>query len=173
MATIRPSDPPIFGSVDEMMLAIMKNFFQGQDVHCRTQYTEGLPTPLVVVRRDRRSGTLALRSRDERFLQPAIVSVNTITSGIDADEQGEELQEMCRFALEQAQALQMSIPNCGSIAIIEGSTFPAKAADWQTATSVVQYASLPKGSMRYESVYRVLIRPPDQSTITNRFKPSS
>lgn len=171
MGQISPADPPIFGSVDELMLTIMKSFFAGQDVTCRTQYTEGLDTPLVVVRRDRRSGTLALRSRDERFLQPAIVSVNTITSGIDADEVGEELQEMCRFALEQAQARQLFIPNCGSIAIIEGSTFPAKAADWQTATSVVQYASLPKGSVRYESVYRVLVRPPDQSTVTNRFKP--
>jgi hypothetical protein len=166
-----PDATPVFGSVDELLREVFTQFFSTQGVHVYTLFSENMQTPAIVARRDRRSGTLALQSRDDRFMQPAIVMVSTITDGPDGDEQGEELQEMCRYALRQAQQLQVSIPGCGSIAVIEGSTHPAKVADWQTSTSVVQYASLPKSAVRYESIYRLLVRPPDQSTITNRFKP--
>lgn len=164
-------DTPTFGSVDELAREILEAFFHGQDVHFYTTYSENMQTPAIVARRERRSGTLALQSHDDRFMQPAILMISTITSGVDADEEGEELQEMCRYALRQAQQLQVTYPNCGSIAEVQASTHPAKVSDWQTSTSVVQYASLPKGAVRYESIFRLLIRPPAQSTITNRFKP--
>lgn len=166
-------DTPIFGSADELVRKVFENFFAGQDVHAYSVFSENMQTPAIVARRDRRSGTLALQSRDDRFIQPVIVMVSTITSGVDADEEGEELQEMCRYALRQAQQQQLVIPGCGHIAAMEASTHPAKVSDWQTSTSVVQYASLPKGAVRYESIYRLLIRPPAQSTITNRFKPQA
>lgn len=164
---------PIFGSVDELVRKIFEDFFAGQDVHIYSGYSENMQTPAIVARRERRSGTLALHSRDDRFMQPAILMVSTITNGIDADEEGEELQEMCRYALRQAQIRQTSYPNCGHIAVMEASTHPSKVSDWQTSTSVVQYASLPKGAVRYESIFRLLVRPPAQSTITNRFKPQA
>lgn len=170
---ISPGHTPHFGSVDELVRVVFEQFFTGQNVNVYTLFSENMQTPAIVARRDRRSGTLALQSRDDRFMQPAIIMVSTITDGSDADEMGEELQEMCRYALRQAQQLQVSIPGCGSIAVLEGSTHPAKVADWQTSTSVVQYASLPKNAVRYEAIYRLLIRPPDQNTITNRFKPQS
>lgn len=162
---------PVFGSVDELLRAIFKAFFKDQDVHVYTTFSEHMMTPAIVARRDRRSGTLALHSQDDRFLQPAIVMVSTIAEGPDADEICEELQEMCRYALRWAQQNQLSFPNCGSIAVMEASTHPAKVSDWQTSTTVVQYASLPDGAMRYEAIFRLLIRPPQQDTITNRFKP--
>lgn len=166
-------DLPVFGSVDELLRVTLEQFFAGQNVHVYTLFSENMTLPAVIARRDRRTGTLALRSRDDRFLMPAIVMLSTITDGPDGDELGEELQEMCRYALRQAQQMQVSIPGCGSIAVLEGSTHPAKVADWQTSTSVVQYASLPKNAVRYEAIYRLLVRPPDQQTITNRFKPQS
>ena len=162
---------PIFGSADELVRKIFESFFANQDVHFYSTYSESMQVPAIVARRDRRSGTLALHSQDDRFMQPVILMVSTITDGPDADEMAEELQEMCRYALRQAQQLQVSIPGCGSIAVLEASTHPAKVSDWQTSTSVVQYASLPKGAVRYESIFRLLIRPPAQDTITNRFKP--
>lgn len=164
---------PIFGSVDELVRKIFESFFQGQDVNIYSIFSENMKTPAIVARRDRRSGTLALASRDDRFMESAIVMISTITNGPDADEEGEELAEMCRYALRQAQQLQVSIPGCGSIAVMQVSTHPAKVSDWQTSTSVVQYASLPKNAVRYELIVRLLLRPPDQSTITNRFKPQS
>jgi len=165
--------PPHFGSVDELLRSILTQFFAGQDVHVYTTFQENMLTPAIIARRDRKSGTLALHSRDDRFMQSAIVMISTLTEGPDADEMGEELQEMCRYALRQAQQLQVSVPGCGSIAVMQESIHPAKVADWQTSTSVVQYASLPKNAARYETVFRLLIRPPAQDTITNRFKPQS
>lgn len=170
---IHESSPPYFGSVDELLRSIFTQFFAGQDVHVYTTFQENMQTPAIIARRDRKSGTLALATRDDRFMQSAIIMVSTITEGPDADEMGEELQEMCRYALRQAQQLQVSVPGCGSIAVYEESMHPSKVADWQTSTSVVQYASLPKNAVRYESVARLLCRPPDQNTITNRFKPQS
>lgn len=164
---------PHFGSVDELMREIFEKFFQGQDVYVYTTFQENMKTPAIIARRDRKSGTLALATKDDRFMQSAIVMVSTITDGPDADEMGEELQEMCRYALRQAQQMQVSVPGCGSIAVMEESMHPSKVADWQTSTSVVQYASLPKNAARYETVFRLLIRPPAQDTITNRFKPQS
>jgi hypothetical protein len=106
-------------------------------------------------------------------MMPAIVQVSVLCEGVDADEMAEELSEMCRYALRRAQQRQISYPGCGSIAAIEESTHPSKVADWQTSTSVVQYASLPKSTTRVEAIYRILVRPPHPDTITNRFKPQS
>lgn len=162
---------PQFGSIETLCQEIFRSFFHGQNIQIETLYTEGMQTPIIVARQDRRSGTLELHSNDDRFLTPVIVSVNTITMGVNADDDASDLQRACRYALRQAQQLQVNIPGGGSIAVLEVSTQPAKANDWQTATSVVQYASLPKEAVRYEAIYRMLIRPPDQSTITNRFMP--
>lgn len=162
---------PFFGSVDELIRKVFEGFFAGQDVHIYTQFDENMQTPAIVARRDRRSGTLALATRDDRFMESAIVMISTITEGPDADEQGEELSEMCRYALRQAQQLQLEFPGSGSIAVMAVSTHPAKVSDWQTSTSVVQYTSLPKNAVRYELIVRVLVRPPNQSTVTNRFMP--
>lgn len=162
---------PYFGSIDDLVRHIFTDYLGPQGVHVHTTFSEDMALPAVVARRDRRSGTIALQSRDDRFLQPAILMVSTLTTGPDADAEGEQLQEACRHALRNAQQQQLTFPGCGSIAVIEGSTHPAKVSDWQTATTVVQYASLPKGAVRYEAIYRLLVRPPDQSTIHNPFKP--
>lgn len=160
---------PVFGSMDELLLGIFRRFFEGQDIHLGTLFTEDLQPPIIIARRERRSGTVADSTEDHRFLMPAIFSVNTITAGVDADEIGEELQEACRLALIQAQQEQWVIPDAGVISTIENSTVATRVSDWATSTGVVQYASLPKHWVRYESIYRVLYRPPQQSTITNRF----
>lgn len=169
----QPLRTPHFGSVDELVRQLLEGFFQGQRVHFYTTFPENIQTPAVIARRERRSGTLALKTDDDRFMQSAIVMISTITNGPDADEEGEELAEMCRYALRQAQQMQLEIPGCGTIAAIEVSTHPSKVSDWQTASGPVQYASLPKNAVRYEIIFRLLVRPPNQSTITNRFMPRS
>jgi hypothetical protein len=161
---------PIFGSVDDLMLALFKDFFESQsDLHIGSLFSEGMEPPIVIVRRERRSGTASVDSDDDRFIQSAIVSVNTITAGPDADALGEELQEACRIAIREAQQNQVVVPGCGSISAITNSIEPSRVADWATSTGVVQYASLNKGWTRYEAVYRLLIRPPEQTTVSNRY----
>lgn len=160
---------PVFGSTDMLMVSILREFFTGQDVHVGTLFSSDLAPPFIIVRRERRSGQASVDAEDDRFMQAAIVSVNTITSGPDADELGEELQEACRIAIREAQQNQIVVPNCGVISKITNSIEPSRVSDWATSTGVVQYASLPKGWSRFESVYRLLIRPPDQESVTNRY----
>ena len=164
---------PTFGSVDGLMLAIMRDFFvESPNVHIGSLYSAGLNPPMVIVRRERRSGTPSIDSTDDRYIQAAIVSVNTITEGADADELGEQLQEACRIAIREAQQNQKVVPGFGVISKITNSVEPSRVADWATSTGQVQYASLPKNWVRYESVYRLLIRPPDQALVHNPFMPS-
>lgn len=160
---------PTFGSVDDLMLAIFKDFFEGQNVHVGSLFQSALEPPMVIVRRERRSGQASIDSTDDRFIQPAIVSVNTITAGPDADMLGEQMQEACRIAIREAQQNQVYVTGCGSISAITNSIEPSRVSDWATSTGVVQFASLPKGWTRFESVYRLLIRPPEQSTVSNPF----
>lgn len=166
--TVEVSTPPR-GSVDELLLGILRPAFEPQGVTVRTQWTQGLAPPIILARRERRSGTVSNRVKDERFLEPAIVAIETITDGVDADEVGEELQEAVRAVLREAHLNQTVIPNGGAINRMEISSLPSRVSDWATSTGVVQYAQLPDGQVRYESILRILVRPPHPSTITNRF----
>lgn len=160
---------PIFGSADELMLGILRPFFAGKEVHVGSLFSSGLEPPIVIVRRERRSGTQGLSASDDRFIQPVVISINTITAGVDADEIGEELQEACRIAIRQAVINQTVVPGAGHITRLENAITPSRVSDWATSTGVVQYASLPKGWVRYESVYRLIVSPPKQALVNNRF----
>jgi hypothetical protein len=162
------SQYPVQGSTDEMLFQIFSEFFAGKGVHVGTLYSEDLTPPLVLARRERRSGAIGLQA-DERFESSAIITVNAITEGLDADEEAEELQEACRIALLQAFTEQRVYPNGGSISLLKVASPASRVSDWATSTGVVQYAALPTGWTRHESVWRLMIRPPKQSTITNRF----
>ena len=162
---------PVFGSTNRLLMAIFRDFFVGQDVHIGTLFTEGMPTPAIIARSERRSGSITHKVTDERYLKPAIISVNTLTSGLEAESDAEALQEMVRIAITQAQLEQKVYPGIGHISKIENSTAASQASDWATSTGVVQYATLPKGVLRWESIYRLLIRPPVSGSVNNRFRP--
>jgi hypothetical protein len=161
---------PVFGSVDDLLIALFKKFFEHHpEIHIGTLFSSALTPPVIIVRRERRSGQASVDSTDDRYIQPAIVSINTITSGPDADQLGEQLQEACRIAIREAQQNQVVVPGCGYISAITNSVEPSRVSDWATSTGVVQYASLPKGWTRYESVYRLLLRPPSQTAVNNPY----
>jgi hypothetical protein len=166
-----PINLPVFGSTDGLLMAIFRDFFIGQDIQIGTLFVEDMATPAIVARRERRSGNGASPSRDSRYMDPAIVSINTLTSGLEAEGDGADLQEMCRIALMQAQLEQKVYPGLGHISVIENSTPASRVSDWATSTGIVQYATLPKGVVRYESVFRLLIRPPVSGSVNNRFRP--
>jgi len=160
---------PIFGSTDELLLHLLQDFFEGQGIHIGTLFSEEINPPMIIARAERRSGGQADAVHDDRYMHPALISVSTITSGVDADEIGEELQEAVRICLRQAQLEQRVVPNGGSIVRITNASLPVRVSDYATSTGIVQYASLPSGWVRYEAIYRIIIRPPAPSTITNRF----
>lgn len=161
----------VFGSSEKLILTIFSEFFKDQpEIHVGGLFAEDIKPPMVIARRERKaSGNSSFVSHDDRYLAAAIFSVNTITDGYDADAVGEELQEACRVALRQAQQDQVEVPDGGSLSVITNWTNPARINDWADSTGVVQYSTLPRGWVRTESMWRILIRPPEQSTVQNRF----
>lgn len=156
---------PDFGAVEDLLLGIFRTWFDGQDVHISDLFTEGMQLPAVVARADRRSGLQAFGADDDRFMRSTVVSINCFSfgpddNGLNADKHCAQLAESCTLAMRHALASQLVIPGVGHLAHYERAQPFTRVTDWQTSTSVVQYASLPSGVVRYEGIYRILYRPP-------------
>lgn len=170
---------PAFGPIHRLALGIIRDWFAGLE-HDDRPVTIGsrIPDdmsdkiPFVMVRSDRRSGKEAYRSADERFLKASLLSIETFTSGVNAENDGYDLQESCRLALWSAWREQKTVPDGGSISSIVSSSEAALVSDFATSTGVVQYASLPKNAARTEAIHQLFVRPPVQETIVNPFIPS-
>lgn len=161
---------PVFGSLERLALGIFDPFFEGMGVTVTPLFQEGMTLPVVMARNDTASGSTGAYRSDFRFLRPVVLSVDTITAGINADDEASQLQEACRIALQEAWEKQITVPGVGYISKIENSTMASRKSDWATSTGPVQYASLPRGAMRYESNYRLLIRPDqDQANVENPY----
>lgn len=170
---------PAFGPVHRLGLAIVRDWLEGV-THDGVPITVGsrIPAdmsdklPFVMVRADRRSGGQTRQSGDERFLRSSLLSIETFTVGVNAENDGYALQESIRLALWQAWRDQVTVPDAGSISTIISSSDAALVSDYATSTGVVQYASLPKNAARTEQIFQIFIRPPRQDTIVNPFIPS-
>lgn len=171
---------PVFGPVHRFGLHVLRDWFSGVE-HDGRPITVGsrIPAdmseaiPFVMVRADRRSGSYTRQSGDERFLRASLLSVETFTTGVNAENDGYDLQESARLALWQAWDSQIEVPGVGSISRILNSSEAALVSDFATSTGVVQYASLPKNAARTEAIYQLFMRPPShQQTIENPFIPS-
>ena len=169
---------PAFGPVHRLGLGIVRDWFagvkdEGRPVTIGSRIPSDLSEkmPFVMVRADRRSGMESAASRDERFLKATKISVETFTTGLNAENDGYDIQESIRLAFWQAWREQKVVDDAGSISQIVASTEAALVSDYATSTGVVQYASLPKGAARTEAIYQVLVRPPAQATLTNHFIP--
>lgn len=153
---------PDFGPIEDLVNGIFARYFVTHpEVTVTTSLYEGMQLPVVFARADRRSGVTAFHSgTDDRFMKAAVIAVSSICDGINADEEASHLNEACRLALNQAVAQQWVIPGAGHLVLVDNSTPATRAADWATSTAVVQYASLPAGLVRYEGIFRLLVRPP-------------
>lgn len=169
---------PAFGPVHRLGLKIVRDWLDGI-THDGVPITIGsrIPEnmsdalPFVMVRSDRRSGGQTRRSGDERFIRSSLLSIETFTVGVNAENDGYGLQESIRLGLWQAWRDQVSVPDAGSISQLISSSDAALVSDYATSTGVVQYASLPKNAARTEQIFQVFVRPPRQDTIVNPFIP--
>jgi hypothetical protein len=164
---------PAFGPVEDLMLGVLRRYFATvPSVYVTSEFHEGLLLPAVIARADRRSGTTAFHSTtDDRFMKPVVVAVSAICDGPNADKDASDLAEACRLGLRRAHMEQWVIPGVGHIAVLDNSTPATRVSDWATSTAVVQYASLPKGAVRFEGIYRILVRPP-VGGVENPFLPA-
>lgn len=170
---------PVFGPIHRLGLAIVRDWLDGV-THDGVPITVGsrIPAdmseslPFVMVRADRRAGGQARQSGDERFLRSSLLSIETFTVGVNAENDGYALQESIRLGLWQAWKNQVSVPDAGSISTIISSSDASLVSDYATSTGVVQYASLPKNAARTEQIFQVFVRPPNQASIVNPFIPA-
>lgn len=164
------AEMPVFGPAEDLMLGVFKEYFDPAQVSISTMFESGMRFPAIIARQDRTSGGATLNTADPRFVMPTLVSVDTLCSGPNADEECAQLQEAARHAVYQAWTKQLIVPGIGYISKIENISYAYRASDWATSTGVVQYASLPSGVVRYERRYRLHVRPDsDQSRVTNPF----
>lgn len=111
--------------------------------------------PFVLVRRTPDWGW---PGGDERFLDSGNLTVSVLAEGLEADADCAALSEAVRVILRDS--LNKVVPGLGHIVGITRLQTPRRVSDWATSTGPVQYASLPTGVTRYESVYRLSIRAP-------------
>lgn len=109
---------------------------------------------------------VSLHSDDSVFLGRSILAVHTFTEdslepgGMDGDEQGSRLSEAVRVLMREAHREKPFLPGLGTVTGAVLVSPPRRVADWATATGPVQYADLPAGTWRYETLYRLSVRPP-------------
>lgn len=99
-------------------------------------------------------------SGDPRFIDTGLIRINVFTSGEHAEDEGFFISEAIRVMMLQAHLERWHFPGVGSVLNIEMTVEPTESTDWATSTGVVQFADLPKGVLRSETVYRMTIRRP-------------
>lgn len=117
---------------------------------------------LVLVRRASGWGTW---NGDTRFVDEGALSVQVFTAGDDADERGALVSEAIRVAFRDAWRAHRPTyyPGIGSLIRVDMLEEPVRKADWATASGPVQYADLPEGWFRYETIYSLRVRKPMRS----------
>lgn len=159
---------PVFGTAEDFILGILRPHFEPLGVGVYDQHSEGLDTPLILARSSRASANAGYFSDDVRFMRSYKIVISTITTGVEADRECSQLIEAVQHVLMDAWDKQTVVPGCGSIAKIRAWVDPVRVSDYQTATNIVQYPSLPKGHVRYEQNFNILVRPDFRGT-TNPF----
>lgn len=109
--------------------------------------------PLVLVRRTPDWGWW---DGDERFIDTGQLTVHAYCEGIEADSDAAYLSEACRNVLRAAK--NVVVPELGHISELTMIGSPKRVPDWATASGPVQYADLPTGVTRYESVYKLTLK---------------
>jgi hypothetical protein len=165
----RPTIYPIFGPVEDILLNVLRDYFADKDVHIYAKYKEGIELPAIIPLNANRSGAIAYQTPEDPWVRSAMIEMNTIASGPERDVICAQLQEAARHALYEAWFAQKSYPGLGVLNKISNSAYARPESDWATSSHAVQYAKLPNGASRYESTYRILVRPPRSSTYNNPF----
>jgi hypothetical protein len=146
-----------FAPVEDVLLPILRARIP--EVPIQSLYKDDQDFPVVLVRR---VNPIQGWPGDPRFIDIAIIDIECLCEGIEADTDGALLGEAVRVALRDAWREQDVIEGKGGVIFTKQIIPPHKVPDWATSVGPVQYADLPQGVARYESSYRVDIRKPKQ-----------
>lgn len=159
---------PIFRPGEELALGLLKPVFEPMGIVVVDQHTKDTPLPMILARTSRSSGMNGNIPGDSRFLRSLKLQITAIMDGVNADRRCAELLEAIQHVIFNAWHDQTVVPGVGSIAHFDQFTEPSRVTDFQTATNIVQYASLPRGDARYEQTFNILVRP-DPNSRSNEF----
>ena len=140
-----------FTPLEDLALTALRAQFT--EVPVQSLYAKGQPFPMILVRRGDDWGR---PNNDTRFVQNGQLKVDTLCSGLNADEDAALLGEAVRVAL--MRSVNVVFPGIGHITNVDPIDLPRRVPDWATATGPVQYANLPEGVVRYEANYEVIFR---------------
>ncbi|USH45849.1 tail terminator [Streptomyces phage VieEnRose] len=141
--------------VEDLMLAVLRDGLPEMQV--KSLISADQTFPLVIVRRGPSFGEWG---GDTRFTDSAQVSVQCFAADPNGDEDAAILSEACRVVLRDAWLDNKVVPGRGHFTRVELQSAPRRVTDWATASGPVQYADLPTGVWRYESIYQIEIRKP-------------
>ncbi len=143
-----------FAPVEDVLLPILRQALP--EVRIYSEVPEDDLFPYVIVRV---APTERWWSGDDRFVDWATVFVHVFAENPDGDRKAALLSEAVRVALRDAW-LNGTVTEHGHICGFRMTNRPSRRADWATAQGPVQYADLPTGVTRYETLYVLQIRRP-------------
>ncbi|AKY03324.1 hypothetical protein FDI80_gp14 [Streptomyces phage Aaronocolus] len=141
--------------VEDLLLAVLRDGLPG--IQVKTLISADQTFPLVLARRNPSFGSW---DGDTRFTDSAQISVQCFCEDPNGDEDAAILSEAVRVVLRDAWLSQMVVPGRGHFIDVQMTSAPRRVTDWATASGPVQYADLPTGVWRYETVYQIAIRKP-------------
>ncbi|WIM95771.1 hypothetical protein ACTOB_007901 [Actinoplanes oblitus] len=141
--------------VEDLLLVLLREALAGISV--QSLIWDNQTFPMVLVRRQPSFGEWM---GDPRFVDSADVAIHTFCADPNGDEDAALLAEAVRVALRDAWLMYRSVPQRGHLTRVTMTSAPRRVTDWATATGPVQFADLPTGVWRYETLYRVAIRKP-------------
>lgn len=142
--------------IEDLLLALLPQHLPG--VRVQTLIQAHQPLPFVTIRN---TGSWGDWDGDPRGLDAGQVTIDTFVEGINADEENALLQEAIRVILRDSlnKVIYEPVPR-GHLKSVNLVSRPRRVTDWATSTGPVQYADLPAGTTRWESIYQVVIRKP-------------
>ncbi|WJN62712.1 tail terminator [Streptomyces phage phiScoe15] len=141
--------------VEDLLLALLREGLPG--IQVKSLIAAHQTFPLVLIRR---APTFGQWAADTRFTDSAQVTIHTFCADPDGDEDAAILSEAVRVVLRDAWLGNKVVPGRGHLTRVDLTSAPRRVTDWATASGPVQYADLPTGVWRYESVYQIAIRKP-------------
>lgn len=139
--------------IEDLVLAVLRDRITSIPIQSLIEDDQTFPAVVA-----HRGGSWGDWDGDPRFLDSGQLEIFTFTDGIEADSDGALLSEAVRVVLRDA--INQVVPGKGHLTKVELVSAPKRQPDWDTATGPVQYADLPAGVIRYESVYLVEIKKP-------------
>lgn len=140
---------------EDIVLAILRADLP--DVPSYSLIPEEVPEFFVLVRRIPGYGNW---DADPRFTDTGRFYIHAFARDPDGDEKGALISEAVRVVFRNATRERRVLPGLGSVINIDVDFEPTRKTDWATSSGPVQFADLPTGFWRYETIYDFNFRKP-------------